>query len=55
MELVREASRNTLGSMPMPMPVATREARAFAPIPQTYNNGSRSAAVVPLAKRQMMA
>jgi DNA-binding CsgD family transcriptional regulator len=53
MELVREASRNTLG--PMPMPVATREARAFTPIPQTYNNGSRSAAVVPLAKRQMMA
>ncbi len=55
MELVREASRNTMGSMPMPMPVATREARTFAPISQGYNNGSRSAAVVPLAKRQMMA
>jgi DNA-binding CsgD family transcriptional regulator len=57
MELVREASRNTMGpmTMPMPMPVATREARTYAPVPQSYNTGSRSAAVVPLAKRSMMA
>jgi DNA-binding CsgD family transcriptional regulator len=56
MELVREASRNSIGAMPLPMPVATREARnTCAAIPQNYNNGSRSAAVVPLAKRPMMA
>jgi DNA-binding CsgD family transcriptional regulator len=55
MELVREASRNTLGTMTMPMPIATREARTYAPVPQSYNNGSRGAAVVPLAKRSMMA
>jgi len=55
MELVREASRNTIGSMPMPMPVATREARTFAPVPQSYNNGSRGGTIVPLAKRQLMA
>ena len=55
MELVREASRNTIGPMPMPMPVATREARTFAPVPQSYNNGSRGGAIVPLAKRQLMA
>jgi DNA-binding CsgD family transcriptional regulator len=57
MELVREASRNTMGpmTMPMPMPVATREARTYAPVPQSYNTGSRGAAVVPLAKRSMMA
>ena len=55
MELVREASRNTIGAMPMPMPVATREARTFAPVAQNYNNGSRGGALVPLAKRQLMA
>jgi len=55
MELVREASRNTMGAMPMPMPVATREARTFAPVPQNYGAGPRSATLVPLAKRQMMA
>jgi DNA-binding NarL/FixJ family response regulator len=56
MELVREASRNTVASMPMPMAVATREARSYAPMPRNYTNGSRGAAVVPLAaKRQLMA
>ena len=57
MELVREASRNTVASMPMPMAIGTREARSYAtPMPREYNNGSRSAAVVPLAaKRQLMA
>jgi DNA-binding CsgD family transcriptional regulator len=55
MELVREASRNTIGPMPMPMPVATREACTFGPVPQSYNNGSRGGAIVPLAKRQLMA
>ncbi|MGC1618978.1 MAG: helix-turn-helix transcriptional regulator [Candidatus Acidiferrum sp.] len=55
MELVREASRNTIGAMPMPMPVATREARTFVQVPQSYGPGSHNATVVPLAKRQMMA
>jgi DNA-binding CsgD family transcriptional regulator len=56
MELVREASRKTMGQMPMPMPVATREARTFSPVAQSYGGSSRGAAVVPLtAKRQMMA
>ncbi|HEY6387418.1 MAG TPA: helix-turn-helix transcriptional regulator [Candidatus Acidoferrum sp.] len=55
MELVREASLNTIGPMPMPLPVATREARTFGPVPQSYNDGSRGGAIIPLAKRQLMA
>ncbi|HXJ03692.1 MAG TPA: helix-turn-helix transcriptional regulator [Candidatus Acidoferrum sp.] len=55
MELVREASRNTLGAMPMPMPIATRELRTFAPGSQSFGNVSRGGTVVPLAKRPMMA
>lgn len=55
MELVREASRNTIGAMPMPTAVATRETRTFAPTAQNYGAGSRSATVVSLAKRQLMA
>ncbi len=53
MELVREALRQTPGAMPMP--VATREARTFAPVPRNYSAARRSVAVVPLAKRQLMA
>jgi len=49
MELVREAARQTAGAMPMPMQVATRDNRAFAPPPR------RSVAVVPMAKGQLMA
>ncbi len=56
MELVREASRHTPGGMPMPMPVATtREVPAVAPVATDYRSARRSVAVVPLAKRQMMA
>ncbi|HEV1996376.1 MAG TPA: helix-turn-helix transcriptional regulator [Candidatus Acidoferrum sp.] len=55
MELVREASRQTACGMPMPMPVATREARTFAPVARNYPAARRSVAVVPLAKRQLMA
>jgi DNA-binding CsgD family transcriptional regulator len=55
MELVREASWQTAGAMPMPMPVATREARTFAPAARNYPPARRSVAVVPLAKRQLMA
>ncbi len=56
MELVREASRHTPGGMAMPMPVATtREVPAVAPMAADYRSARRSVAVVPLAKRQMMA
>ncbi len=55
MELVREASRNTMGAMPMPMSAATMEPRAFGPMTQSFGNVSRSGTVVPLAKRSMMA
>ena len=55
MELVREASRNTIGAMPMSMPTATREARTFGPVPQSFGNVSRGGTLVPLAKRSMMA
>jgi len=50
MELVREAARQTAGAMPMTLPLATREARSFAPPAPR-----RSVAVVPMAKGQLMA
>lgn len=49
MELVREASRTTLG----PMPLATRETHAYTAIGQSYPPARAS--VVPLAKRPMTA
>jgi DNA-binding CsgD family transcriptional regulator len=61
MELVREATRHTAGAMPMAAPapvavaVATREARTYSHAPRAYRDVPRSAAVLPLAKRQMMA
>jgi DNA-binding NarL/FixJ family response regulator len=55
MELVREATRQTTGGMPMPLPVATREAQPLAPVARHYPAPRRSVAVVPLAKRQLMA
>lgn len=56
MELVREASRQTAGAMPVMMPVATRESRAYAPVAKDYPPARRGVAVVPpLAKRQLMA
>jgi DNA-binding CsgD family transcriptional regulator len=61
MELVRVASRQTTGAVPMPIPMsvpaATREARAFGPGPATRNYPAArgSSSVVSLAKRQMMA
>ena len=54
MELVREASRK-LGAMPTPMPVATRDVRPYAPPVKSYTDARRAVAVVPLAKRQLMA
>jgi len=54
MELVREASRHTPGGVPMPM--VAREVPAVAPMTtRDYRSARRSVAVVPLAKRQMMA
>jgi DNA-binding CsgD family transcriptional regulator len=55
MELVREASRQTAGAMTVPMPVATRDTRAYAQVAKNYPAPRRSVAVVPLAKRQLMA
>jgi DNA-binding CsgD family transcriptional regulator len=56
MELVREASRGSIGMTPMPVPVATREARAACgAISSNFSSASRTAAVLPLAKRTMMA
>jgi len=59
MELVREASRQTVGSMPLavavPAAAATREVRPFSPVASSYVPPRRSVSVVPLAKRQLMA
>jgi DNA-binding CsgD family transcriptional regulator len=55
MELVREASRHTVGAMPMPLPVATRQAGPYTSAAKNYPVPRRAVAVVPLAKRQLMA
>ena len=55
MELVREASRHAVGTMPMPLPVATREASPYTPAARNYPVPRRAVAVVSLAKRQLMA
>ena len=56
MELVREASRHTVGAMPMPLPAVTREASSpYTPAARSYPAPRRAVAVVPLAKRQLMA
>jgi DNA-binding NarL/FixJ family response regulator len=55
MELVREASRLTAGVVPGPMPIATREARSYAAPVKSYPVQRHAVAVVPLAKRQLMA
>jgi DNA-binding CsgD family transcriptional regulator len=55
MELVRVASRQTAGAVPMPMPVATREVRSIAPATRNYPPARGSVSVVSVAKRQMMA
>src|ERR1700674_2805897 len=55
LELVREASRHTVGAMPMPLPAATREANPYTPAARNYPVPRRAVAVVPLAKRQLMA
>jgi DNA-binding CsgD family transcriptional regulator len=57
MELVREATRQTVGGIPMPMTVTTRDTRPItsvaSPAARDYSAARRSVAV--LAKRQLMA
>ena len=57
MELVREAARHGAGLVPVAvsMPLATRETRPYAPPVKSYAEARRAVAVVPLAKRQLMA
>jgi DNA-binding CsgD family transcriptional regulator len=57
MELVREASRQTGAalSLPMPVPVTTREARTYVPMTKNYAPERRPVSVVPLTKRQVTA
>jgi DNA-binding CsgD family transcriptional regulator len=55
MELVREATKNSAGAVLMPVPVATREAGPQATVSRTFALPRRSASVLPLAKRQLMA
>lgn len=55
MELVREAARQTSGSLPIPSAPVTREGNAFAPASNALLPVGRTASVVPLAKRSMMA
>jgi DNA-binding CsgD family transcriptional regulator len=55
MELVREASRQTAGALPMPLPLAVREATPQVAVNRAYAAPRRAVAVVPMAKRQMMA
>ena len=55
MELVREASRQTVGALPTPMPLAAREVRAYAAAAtKNYVPPQRSVAVVALPKRQVV-
>jgi DNA-binding CsgD family transcriptional regulator len=55
MELVREATRQTAGVMPVPMPLATREAQSYEPAARNYPTARQAVSVVPLGKRQLMA
>ncbi len=56
MELVREASRQATGAVSEPMAMDTAEARSYGPpAMKGYPVPRRAVAVVPLAKRQLMA
>jgi len=55
MELVREATRHNGGVLPAPMPLATREVPSIAGVPKSDGAPRRTAAVVPLVKRQVTA
>jgi DNA-binding CsgD family transcriptional regulator len=55
MELVREVTRRRASLVPVPVPVAAREALSYAPLAKKYAAPARAVALVPLAKRQLMA
>ncbi|HKW57525.1 MAG TPA: helix-turn-helix transcriptional regulator [Candidatus Acidoferrum sp.] len=55
MELVREASRSSIGPLHLNLTLGARETRLHGPVPANYPAPSRAATVVPLAKRSMMA
>ena len=55
MELVREASRQAVGALPEPMPLAGREGRPYAAAAKNFPAPQRSVAVVALPKRQVTA
>jgi DNA-binding CsgD family transcriptional regulator len=55
MELVREASRQAVGALALPMPVATRDTPDYEQVPKSYLPARRAVSVVSLAKRQLMA
>jgi DNA-binding NarL/FixJ family response regulator len=53
MELVREATRQSTGGVPMPL--TSNEAATLTAAARSYPSPRRSVSVVPLAKRQLMA
>jgi DNA-binding CsgD family transcriptional regulator len=55
MELVRQATRHAMGMVAEAPPPATRDPRAYAPPIKNYPAPRRAVAVVPMAKRQLMA
>ncbi len=55
MELLREASAHNFGTMLTPITVATEQEHSYASAAKSYTPPQRAVAVVPLAKRQMMA
>src|SRR5713226_1189077 len=56
MELVREATRHTAGSMTMAPPsISPRETRTSVPPPHTYSQVARNIGPIALTKRQLLA
>jgi DNA-binding NarL/FixJ family response regulator len=55
MELVREASRHTVSPAPVPVPAPAKNVRSFAERTSPYRRPLGQAAVMPLAKPQLMA
>ena len=55
MELVREASRQTVAALPAPMPLGARDARPYSSAAKSYAPAQRAVSVVALPKRQVPA
>jgi len=55
MELVREATRHTVSPAPVPIPAPAQNVRAFVERAPSYRRPLGHAAVLPLAKPQLMA